>query len=296
MPVVNYQLRRNPDGYSSITPSPTANDLSEFYSEQYYQSLQTASYQETYDALELRYKTLKCSALVRAIRQAGVSDGRFLDIGAGEGFLMNEATKCGYEATGVDFSSFAISKFFPLLAGQLISGDLYETLGQLRIEGRTFSVCSAINVLEHVIDPELFLHLIRGVLAPGAVLAITVPNDFSKLHELLRSNNMIDREFWVAPPQHLHYFNSENLVSFISRQGFVLLDAYSDFPVDWYLLHPGSNYVLDPVQGKAAHRARLMVDLLIAESGIDSYLSVYRALFGASIGRDLTVLIRPAEN
>ena len=296
MPVVNYQLRRNPDGYSSITPSPTANDLSEFYSEQYYQSLQTASYQETYDALELRYKTLKCSALVRAIRQAGVSDGRFLDIGAGEGFLMNEATKCGYETTGVDFSSFAISKFFPLLAGQLISGDLYETLGQLRIEGRTFSVCSAINVLEHVIDPELFLHLIRGVLAPGAVLAITVPNDFSKLHELLRSNNMIDREFWVAPPQHLHYFNSENLVSFISRQGFVLLDAYSDFPVDWYLLHPGSNYVLDPVQGKAAHRARLMVDLLIAESGIDSYLSVYRALFRAGIGRDLTVLIRPAEN
>ena len=296
MPVVNYQLRRNPDGYSSITPAPTANELGKFYSEQYYQSLQTVSYQESYDALEINYKTLKCSALLHAIRQAGVSDGKFLDIGAGEGFLMNEATKCGYDIMGIDFSSFALDRFFPHLAEKLISGDLYEVLGRLRIEGRRFSVCSAINVLEHVIDPELFLSLIRRLMVPGALLAITVPNDFSKLHELLRTNKMIDRDFWVSPPQHLHYFNSENLQSFLCSQGFDLLDAYSDFPIDWYLLHPGSNYVADPQNGKAAHRARLMLDLMIAESGIDSYLAVYRALFAANIGRDVTVLIRSAAN
>lgn len=296
MTVGNYQLRRNPDGYLSVTPAPTANDLGEFYSEEYYQSLQTVSYQETYDELELSYKTFKCSALLHAIKQAGVSGGNFLDIGAGEGFLMNEATKSGFSATGVDFSSFAIGRFFPRLTGQLITGDLYKTLGHLRNEGRSFSVCSAINVLEHVIDPELFLSLIRSLLAPGAILAITVPNDFSRLHELLRSNNMIDREFWISPPQHLHYFNSENLQRFVSTQGFALVDAYSDFPIDWYLVHPGSNYLLDPAQGKAAHRARVMLDFMIAQSGIDSYLSVYRALFAANVGRDITVLIRPVAN
>ena len=296
MPVANYQLRPNSDGYLSIHPAPTANDLGKFYSEEYYQSLKTVSYQETYDGLELSYKTLKCSALLHAIRQAEVSGGDFLDIGAGEGFLMNEATKFGYRATGVDFTSFAIDRFFPHLTRQLITGDLYEALGRLRIEGRKYSVCSAINVLEHVIAPELFLSLIRSVLAPGAILAITVPNDFSKVHQLLRSNNMVDREFWVAPPQHLHYFNSENLQTFVSTQGFALVDAYSDFPIDWYLVHPGSNYVLDPAQGKAAHRARVMLDLMIAQSGIDSYLSVYRALFAANVGRDITVLIRPIGN
>ena len=293
---MNYQLRRNPDGYSSITPVPTANELGKFYSEQYYQSLQTVSYQETHDPLELNSITLKCSALLHTIRQAGVSDGEFLDIGAGEGFLMNEATKCGYDVTGIDVSSFALGRIFPHLAEKLISGDLYEVLGRLRIEGRRFSVCSAINVLERVIDSELFLSLIQRLMGPGALLAITVPNDFSKLHELLRTNKMIDRDFWLVPPQHLHYFNSENLQSFLCSQGFDLLDAYSDFPIDRYLLHPGSNYVADPRKGKAAHRARLMLDLMIAESGIDSYLAVYSALFSANIGRDVTVLIRSAVN
>ena len=138
IPVVNYQLRRNPSGYSSITPVPTANELGNFYSEQYYQSLQTVSYQETYDALEINYKTLKCSALLHAIRQAGVSDGKFLDIGAGEGFLMNEATKCGYDITGIDFSSFALDRFFPHLAEKLISGDLYEVLGACELKAGGF--------------------------------------------------------------------------------------------------------------------------------------------------------------
>lgn len=294
MSLVNYELRRHPDGYSSIAPAPTSNELNKFYSEQYFQSLKTISYQSTYDALELSYKSLKCSALLHAITQCGVSNGNFLDIGAGEGFLMNAANQRGYDITGTDFSSFGLDRFFPHLNKQLISGDLYETLERLRVEGKTFAVCSAINVLEHVIEPELFMSLIRRLMDPGAVFAITVPNDFSNLHELLRINKMIDREFWVSPPQHLHYFNCENLKVFIARQGFDLLDAYSDFPIDLYLLHSGSNYVMDPQQGKAAHRARLLADLMIAEAGMDNYLSVYRALFAAEVGRDITVLIRPA--
>lgn len=294
MSLVNYELRRHPDGYSSIAPAPTSNELNKFYSEQYFQSLKTISYQSTYDALELSYKSLKCSALLHAITQCGVSNGNFLDIGAGEGFLMNAANQRGYDITGTDFSSFGLDRFFPHLNKQLISGDLYETLERLRVEGKTFAVCSAINVLEHVIEPELFMSLIRRLMDPGAVFAITVPNDFSNLHELLRINKMIDREFWVSPPQHLHYFNCENLKVFIARQGFDLLDAYSDFPIDLYLLHSGSNYVMDPQQGKAAHRARLLADLMIAEAGMDNYLSVYRALFAAKVGRDITVLIRPA--
>ncbi len=110
MPVANYQLLRKPDGYLSITPAPTANDLGKFYSEQYYQSLQTVSYHETNDGLELSYKTLKCSALLHAIKQAGVSGGEFFDISSGEGFLMSGATKSGYRVTSVDFTSFAIDR------------------------------------------------------------------------------------------------------------------------------------------------------------------------------------------
>ena len=295
MPSISYQLQPRPDGYLSVVPAPNADDLRRHYSEQYFQSPQTSSYQETYDALELRHKALKCSALLHAITQSGITNGEFLDIGAGEGFLMNEARQHRYKVTGIDFSAYGVEKFFPHLQSQLMSGDLYEVLDRLQVSGRRFAVCSAINVLEHVIAPDLFMLKIRNVLEPGGLCAITVPNDFSKLHELLLDNKMIDREFWVAPPQHLHYFNCKNLPVFMASQGFELLDAFTDFPIDLFLLHSGSNYIADAKQGKAAHRARLLADLMIAEAGLSKYLALYRAMFVAELGRDITVLVRPTN-
>ncbi len=36
-----------------------------------------------------------------------------------------------------------------------------------------------------------------------------------------------------------------------------------------------------------------MLDLMIAQSRIDSYLSVYRTLFAANVGGEITVFILP---
>jgi hypothetical protein len=121
-----------------------------------------------------------------------------------------------------------------------------------------------------------------------------VPNDYSRLQALLHDEGCIDRDFWFTPPQHLHYFNAENLPQYCASEGCELVDAFSDFPIDYYLLHPGSNYVTNPANGPAAHRARMLHDLMIAERGLDSYLAMYRALFNVGIGRDITVILRPA--
>ncbi len=166
MPSLSYQLQPQPDGYLSVVPAPNADELRKHYSEQYFQSPQTSSYQETYDALELRHKALRCSALLHAITQSGITKGEFLDIGAGEGFLMNEARQNQYNVTGIDFSAYGVEKFFPHLQSQLMTGDLYEVLDRLQVSGRRFAVCSAINVLLHVIAPDLFMLKIRNILEP----------------------------------------------------------------------------------------------------------------------------------
>lgn len=281
-----------PVNYVSATPSPTSEELKRFYADQYYQSPQSSSYQNTYDNQEISYKNLKCEALIHAFKQAGIDGGNFLDIGTGEGFLMNAAFKQKYEVTGLDFSSFGVSKFFPELIGQHIAGDVYESLEALRQEGRRYSICSSTNVLEHVIDPDLFLESIREVMAPKGLLAITVPNDFSELQQLLIKNGMIDREFWFVPPHHLHYFNTENFPAFLESRGFEVVDTFSDFPVDLYLLHPGSNYVMDAKNGRAAHQAKMHHDLMIADAGLDAYLNYYRAMFKVNIGRNITAIVR----
>lgn len=281
-----------PENYITATPLPSADELQRFYADLYYQSPQSSSYQDQYDTLEMDYKHLKCEALLHALERSGAACGEFLDVGSGEGFLMNAAHQRGFAVTGLDFSDYGVGKFFPELLSRQVAGDLYENLRKVESEGKRYMICSSTNVLEHVIDPVQFLEYIRKVMLPQGLLAITVPNDFSIMHRLLLENQMIDREFWFAPPQHLHYFNAANLPVFFANRGFDLVDAFSDFPVDLYLLHPGSNYVIDADNGRAAHRARMLYDLMIAKAGLDKYLDFYRAMFKVGVGRNITLIVR----
>jgi hypothetical protein len=59
-----------------------------------------------------------------------------------------------------------------------------------------------------------------------------------------------------------------------------------------FLFHPGSNYVLRREQGKAAHQARLTLDLLLAERGLGPYHRFCQAMSGCGIGRNVTVILR----
>jgi 2-polyprenyl-3-methyl-5-hydroxy-6-metoxy-1,4-benzoquinol methylase len=288
-----FERTLNPDaGYLSATPAPDPETLRKFYAELYYQAPQSSSYQAAYDELEISYKRLKCDALIHAILQLGIVGGKFLDIGAGEGFLLNAAHAKMFDITGIDFSAYGVGKFFPELSSRHIAGDVYESLDRLNVENKKYNVCTTTNVLEHVIDPDSFVESVRKVMEPDGVLVITVPNDFSDLQNLLMCRGMIDREFWFVPPHHLHYFNTKSLTTYLIDKGFKVLDAFSDFPVDLYLLHSGSNYVMDTTKGKEAHRARMLHDLMIADSGMDRYIDYYRAMFNVGIGRDITVIVR----
>jgi hypothetical protein len=75
--------------------------------------------------------------------------------------------------------------------------------------------------------------------------------------------------------------------------GFEVTLGFASFPIDWFLMHPGSNYVADPAAGKAAHRARMAIDLVLAGQGMAAYLNLARAFFACGAGRSLTVIARP---
>ena len=119
---IQYEKRQTSDGYVSTKPLPTPEQLSQFYAETYYQSPQSSTYQVSYDELELRYKTMKCDALMQALSGFCQGDGRsFLDIGAGEGFLLNAAHQRGFDVTGLDFSAYGVEKFFPELSARHVA-------------------------------------------------------------------------------------------------------------------------------------------------------------------------------
>ena len=289
-----YKKIMMPDGFSSVNPPPTKDELHNFYAKTYYQDPKSHTYQKAYTDIELSYKKLKCEALIWLLNKYIYNNEKsFIDIGAGEGFLLNAAYENSYEITGLDFSNFGISKFFPHLLPKFLAGDLFQSLSELIDKNKRFNFCVSTNVLEHVLEPNLFLQSLKKVLLPGGVVAITVPNDYSDIQNLALQEKFIDKDFWFLPPEHLHYFNSENLVKFLQRNGFNLIDAFSDFPIDIFLLHSGSNYAINPENGNQANQARMLHDIMIINKyGFNKYLEYYRAMFNIGLGRNITVILR----
>lgn len=290
------KLDANSSGYVSASPLPTPEELSDFYANRYYQDSVAQTYAQQYDEIELRQRRQRADLVLYAVeqtRQQKTSAGRrFLEVGCGEGFVLAAAKSAGWDITGIDFSSHGVNSFHPDLAESLITGDAYSIFEDLCDNKRLFDACVIQNVLEHVIDPQAMLARLRGLLSPNGIVSINVPNDYSRLQELATARGHIEREFWFAPPEHLHYFNTENGPRFVESCGFKVVDMYADFPIDFFLFHPGSNYIADSANGKAAHRARLDLDLMLGEAGMPAYHAYYQALARCGAGRNFTMVAR----
>lgn len=282
---------RQPEGFFSVHPLPSAAELSAYYARQYYQNAESRSYQAEYSQQEVAYKKLNARLFLHAIG-ASSQDG-FLEVGCGEGFLLEEARLADWPVTGVDFSSYGIERFHPDLRDQMLIGDAFSILDDLAGKDRRFGACVLQNVLEHVIDPRQLLSSMLKLTAPGGKLLVTVPNDYSRIQEEALKTGAIESEYWFVPPQHLHYFTIESASALARACGFSVADVFCDFPIETFLFHPGSNYVRSRDNGRAAHEARMGISLLSAEKGLDAYLALSRAYADCGIGRAFTLVLTP---
>lgn len=289
-----FEKVKQSDGFFSVDPLPDKSELADFYRQIYYQDLASATYQSTYTQKELAHKNLRAELLLFAVSKCGAKKGRFLEVGCGEGFVLNAAAQDGFQVKGVDFSNHAVLQFNPCIAGDVVTGDAFDELDKIISAETTFDVCVLQNVLEHVIDPEGLLERLKAVLADDGRLIITVPNDYSELQGLALNDEKVSSEYWFAPPQHLHYFNVDSLNRFVERKGYRVLDSFADFPIEMYLFHPGSNYVKDRALGKHAHLARIELDLLMARNGLGPYHRYCQALTDCGAGRNVTVILQKA--
>ena len=97
--------------------------------------------------------------------------GRALDVGCGVGQVVGRLTAVGVEAYGVDVSEPNIAR------AQKISPrcQLYDGK-RLPFADKFFASVGAINVLEHVEEPEAFIAELVRVAEPGGRVVISSPN------------------------------------------------------------------------------------------------------------------------
>lgn len=291
---MTYKKKQNGYGFYSANPLPTPQEVKDHYTDKYYEDPWNGTYQKQYSSDEISQKILRADLTVHAIKCAlGELSGKsFYEVGYGEGFILRAAKNAGMVIDGVDFTDSGLKALNSDLSGDVYVGDAYTRIDSLIADHKTYDACVIQNVLEHVIDPDDMLDKINNLLNPDGVVLINVPNDYSALQMKALELGFIDREFWFGPIEHLHYFNTDNLPKFIETKEFDVVDMYGDFPIDFFLMNPNSNYIADKTKGKGAHNARIILDLLMAEKGMDAYHKFCQAMSGVGIGRNVCVIAR----
>lgn len=132
---------------------------------------------------------------------------RWLDVGCGNGGLVRHirSSHPSIEATGWDTGAWA----------RRARGDGLPILDEAELDAAvgTYDVVTAIEVIEHVVDPVPFLQSIRRMLRPGGLFFYTTGN-------AARAPSELPRWSYVAPEIHVSYFTPEAMRLALTAAGF----------------------------------------------------------------------------
>jgi glycosyltransferase involved in cell wall biosynthesis len=146
----------------------------------------------------------------------GLSARRVLDLGCSSGELAGQMKKLGHHVTGVDTVETGNVRD---VVDELVIADL--SLGLPDELAGPFDVVIAADVLEHTPDPESVLRELRGRLAPGGRILVSVPNF---VHWYPRARVLFgwfdyDRR-GILDAGHLRFFTRRSLGRLAVRSGY----------------------------------------------------------------------------
>jgi len=97
-----------------------------------------------------------------------------LDVGCGAGLLAEPLARLGASVTAVDAAPELIEVAKSHAAGQGLTID-YRATGVEDLDGK-FDLVTAMEVVEHVADPQDFIDALAARLAPGGLMILSTPN------------------------------------------------------------------------------------------------------------------------
>lgn len=133
---------------------------------------------------------------------------QLLDIGCNRGLLLEAARRQGWQVTGVEISPESANR-----ARNDYHLTVYSTLDELEPQKR-FDLITVWHVLEHTLDPVLFIQQAVTRLQPGGILAIQVPS-FDFIDELRRRDQLSS----VICTVHNFYFTAACLRFILEKAG-----------------------------------------------------------------------------
>ena len=98
-----------------------------------------------------------------------------LDLGCGNGYLVNYLVEQGYNAYGTDASEKGIEIAKKSHADRFFVQDLSADSLPAELQNIPFETIISTEVIEHLYNPEAFINFCKNQLMPGGELIITTP-------------------------------------------------------------------------------------------------------------------------
>jgi 2-polyprenyl-3-methyl-5-hydroxy-6-metoxy-1,4-benzoquinol methylase len=166
-------------------PTPSPEEIVEFYVEEYHQELRVDGADD--EALATKFKGYRDWVL------EFVDGGRSLDIGTATGLMPALLKQAGFDAEGIEYNEASAKYGEEHYRVRIHVGDFL----QRRAELGSFDFISMTDVLEHAYHPLEFLRTVREHLEPGGWMLVTFPDIQSIESRYVRLWSRLLRRDWI---------------------------------------------------------------------------------------------------
>jgi SAM-dependent methyltransferase len=271
--------------FKHIIPIPEQEELEKLYKDQFYSSKKPMYFkemEEDKDWWELHYN-LYYDLIEKNLNS---NAKKLLEIGSGPGFFLKVGKERGWDVMGFEPSELAYqysNKF-----GLHVINDFFNV--KKALEYGKFDIVYMNTVIEHVADPKGLIEDVKSILKKGGLFCIIAPNDYNPLQNTLR-NNLNLEPYWVAPPQHINYFNFQSMKKLLEDLDFTAIDSLATFPMEFFILS-GKNYVNNGVLGRKCHYMRKNFEMNLGRHDKELLFKFYNFLAENEMGREFVVIAK----
>jgi SAM-dependent methyltransferase len=172
------------------------------------------TYGEIAEVAYLEEEAGQRATAVRALEriERHVRVGALCDLGCWVGFLLSEAEKRGWKASGVEPSEFAADYARTRLGLDVQTA----TIGRAELLEGGFDAVAMGDVIEHLPVPGRALERTTSILREGGVVYLALPDAGSAVARRLGAR------WWSVIPPHVHYFTRTSIARLLARHGFAV--------------------------------------------------------------------------
>jgi len=197
-----------------LNPQPTVETLKQQYTRQ--GLLDTGPARAWFDHANFHLKEIYRTRLRNVLRYK--AQGDLLDVGCGMGDFCGLAKEAGFRVFGTEFSD----QYADIAKRRAGAEHIYVgRLQEIDFKNKTFDVISLWHVFEHLPDPLPTLLSLKGLVKPGGLISIEVPNVEQNRKRLMYQVDIED--YPIDRLEHLFYYSGRALQFACEQAGLKVL-------------------------------------------------------------------------